>query len=79
MSYTLDSIDAVNAAIANYSLSNSDSKSELLVSYGLISVGVSRVTSFPSFNKTRWAHTRLLTLLLLECVSIPDQHLRILR
>ena len=41
MSYTLDSIDAVNAAIANYSLTNSDPKSELLVSYGLISVGVS--------------------------------------
>lgn len=39
--YTLDSIDAVNAAIANFSKNNMDPKAELLVSYGQIVAGVS--------------------------------------
>lgn len=40
LSYSIDQIDAVNSAIANFSLHNTDPKAELLVSFAFLGMGV---------------------------------------
>ena len=53
LSYSLENIDAVNEAVAKYSLSNQDPKSQILVSYASIANQVSphSFSNEPSANE----------------------------